>query len=183
VTHSLRFFTGTEKIDAAQKTWFTNKKNIGDELKKRDYPKEKIMDAGPDSHEEKVPQADLPVHFGTDEIKQQLDRVIQDRIRLVYDPPPNEDDGEEDEGEDSEDDEGDENDDGPQEKQHHTVFYNGITLEALLYSHLVLSCGGQEFHAPVLSSLMLVSLVSLTPAPVFIAAGACWVAQRCLRGK
>lgn len=59
-----------------------------------------------------------------------------------------------------------------------------ITLEALLYSHLVLNCGGQEFHAPVLSSLMVVSLISLTPAPFFIGIGVCvpvfWLAQRCL---
>jgi hypothetical protein len=59
-----------------------------------------------------------------------------------------------------------------------------ITLEALLYSHLVLNCGGQEFHAPVLSSLMVVSIISLTPAPFFVGIGVgvplFWLVQRCL---
>jgi hypothetical protein len=59
-----------------------------------------------------------------------------------------------------------------------------ITLEALLYSHIVLNCGGQEFHAPVVSSLMLVSIISLTPASFFLGIGVgvpvFWLAQRCL---
>ena len=138
---------------------------------------------GVDSPEEKVPQAEHPANFVTDEIKQQLDRVIQDRIRLVYaeDPQPNEnDEGDEEEGSDEGDDDEEEE---PHEEQPRAVFYDTITLESLLYSHLVLNYGGREFHAPVLSSLMLVSLVSLTPTPVFIAAGVCWIAQRCLRGK
>jgi hypothetical protein len=59
-----------------------------------------------------------------------------------------------------------------------------VTLEALLSSHVVVNCGGQEFHASVMSALLLVSIVTIAPATFFVGIGvglpAFWLAQRCL---
>lgn len=92
----------------------------------------------------------------------------------------------EDEKEEEEEDEEDEEDEEEEEEPRHLPrpSIEDVTLEALLYSHLVVNCGGQEFHAPVMSALMLVSIVSITPATFFVGIGvglpAFWLAQRCL---
>jgi hypothetical protein len=102
-----------------------------------------------------------------------------DELPALIESDNDEDDTEEDEGEDDEDGEEEE---PVAPKQPRAV---DITLEALLYSHIVLNCGGQEFHAPVMSSLMLVSLISLTPATFFVGLGigvpVFCLAQHCLK--
>jgi hypothetical protein len=90
------------------------------------------------------------------------------------------------EGED--DDEQDEEDEEEEEESEPNLAprpsIEDVTLEALLYSHVVINCGGQEFHAPVMSALMLVSIVTIAPSTFFVGIGvglpAFWLAQRCL---
>jgi hypothetical protein len=63
-------------------------------------------------------------------------------------------------------------------------FQDDITFDALLYSHVVLKCGIHEVHAPVVSTLMLMTVIGMSPATFFVGFGVglpvFWLAQRCL---
>jgi hypothetical protein len=63
-------------------------------------------------------------------------------------------------------------------------FHDDITFDALLYSHVVVNCGRHEVHAPVVSTLMLMAVIGMSPATFFVGFGfglpVFWLAQRCL---
>jgi hypothetical protein len=70
------------------------------------------------------------------------------------------------------------------QKQAIRDFHDEITFDALMYSHVVLNCGRHEVHAPVLSTLMLMAVIGMSPATFFVGLGlglpVFWLAQRCL---
>ena len=71
-----------------------------------------------------------------------------------------------------------------EEHQKPEILFDDITFDALLYSHVVLNCGRHEVHAPVLSTLMLMAVIGMSPATFFVGVGlglpVFWLAQRCL---
>jgi hypothetical protein len=89
---------------------------------------------------------------------------------------------------DSSEEEEEEEDDEEEEEQVQEPdahqFHEDITFDALLYSHVVVNCGRHEVHAPVVSTLMLMAVIGMSPATFFVGFGfglpVFWLAQRCL---
>ena len=86
----------------------------------------------------------------------------------------------------ADDEEEEEDDEEPVANQdiHFRPLHDELTFDNLLYSHVVIKCGIQEVHAPVVSTLMLMAVIGMWPATVFTGFGVglpvFWLAQRCL---